>query len=313
MNQAKQADLRQILGKFLTGVTVVTTLDQHQVPVGFTANSFTSVSLDPPLVLVCLAQSAGLAPVFRKAASFAINILASDQESTSNGFARRDEDRFANTSWSVKTSGSPVLDDCAAWLDCEMYEKILAGDHIIMIGRIVDAEKTPRHPLAYYQGRYCAIDLPEETLSQIERHDSVHSSTGILVDYNNQLLLIKQPDGRYDVPRAEPGGEGGDSGIDAAMARLGIEVQHKALFSVVEGRHHQRLSIYYRCKVEPHAPLHEDAKYFAEDALPYSKLSRPDLQSVLQRYLDEKRAGQFGIYVGDEHQGHIEQITERKI
>ena len=71
MNQATKQDLRQILGKFLTGVTVVTTLDQHDVPVGFTANSFPSVSLDPPLVLVCLAQSAGLAPVFRRASSFA--------------------------------------------------------------------------------------------------------------------------------------------------------------------------------------------------------------------------------------------------
>ncbi len=315
MNKAKQADLRQILGKFLTGVTVVTTLDQHKVPVGFTANSFTSVSLDPPLVLVCLAETAGLAPVFRRADSFVINILSTEQEATSNGFARRDEDRFADTGWQAGATGSPILNDCAAWLDCEMYEKILAGDHIILIGRIVDAEKTARHPLGYYQGRYCAIDLPEETLSQIEHSESVHSSTGILVDYNNQLLLIRQADGLYDVPRAEPGGEGGDSdsGINAAMARLGIEVHNKALFSVVEGRHHQRLSIYYRCKVGSHDPLPESAQYFSEDALPLDQLSRPDLQSVLQRYLEEKRAGQFGIYVGDEHQGHIEQIAERKI
>ncbi len=313
MNQAKQADLRQILGKFLTGVTVVTTLDQHKVPVGFTANSFTSVSLDPPLVLVCLAQTAGLAPVFRRANSFAINILSTEQEATSNGFARRDEDRFANIDWQPKTTGSPVINDCAAWLDCEMYEKIIAGDHIILIGRIVDAEKTASHPLGYYQGRYCAIDLPEEAWSQIEQRQSVHSSTGILVNSNSQLLLLRQADGRYDVPRAEPGGDGEGSGINAAMERLGIEVNNKVLFSVVEGRHQQRLSIYYRCTVELHGELPEGATYFPEDELPFEQLSRPDLKSVLQRYLEEKRAGQFGIYVGDEHQGHIEQIAERKI
>lgn len=313
MNQAKQADLRQILGKFLTGVTVVTTLDQHKVPVGFTANSFTSVSLDPPLILVCVSQTAGLASVFRRANSFAINILSTGQEATSNRFARRDEDRFANIDWQAKTTGSPVINDCAAWLDCEMYEKILAGDHIILIGRIVDAEKTAHHPLGYYQGRYCAIDLPEETWSQIEQRQSVHSTTGVLVNSNNQLLLLRQADGRYDVPRAEPGSDGEDSGINAALDRLGVEVNNKVLFSVVEGRHHQRLSIYYRCTVEPQGTLPDGAAYFPENELPFEQLSRPDLKSVLQRYLEEKRAGQFGIYVGDEHQGHIEQIAERKI
>jgi uncharacterized protein (DUF3820 family) len=194
-----------------------------------------------------------------------------------------------------------------------MYEKIIAGDHIVLIGRILDAEKTARHPLGYYQGRYCAIDLPEETLSLIEHRESVHSTTGILVDYRDQLLLIKQDDGRYDVPRAEPGGEGEESRINAAMTKLGIEVHNKVLFSVVEGRHHQRISIYYRCNVEPGEPLPPEAKYFAADTLPFNNLSRPDLGTILKRYLEEKNAGQFGIYVGDEHQGHIEQIAERKI
>ena len=94
MNKETQQDLRQILGKFLTGVTVVTALDQNNSPVGFTANSFTSVSLDPPLVLVCLAQSAGLASVFKQAKSFAINILSSEQEAISNSLARKNADRL---------------------------------------------------------------------------------------------------------------------------------------------------------------------------------------------------------------------------
>ncbi len=313
MNSSTEQDLRQILGKFLTGVTVVTTLDQHDVPVGFTANSFTSVSLDPPLVLVCLAQSAGLAPVFRRASSFAINILSTEQEAISNSFARKEADRFAKVAWQPKVTGSPVIKGCAAWLDCEMYEKIIAGDHIVLIGRIRDAEKTLRHPLGYYQGRYCAIDLPEETLSMIEHRDSVHSTTGIIVDLANQLLLIKQEEGGYDVPRAEPGVEGEESRINAAMKKFGIEVHNKVLFSVVEGRHHQRISIYYRCNVEPGEPLPPGAAYFSPDTLPFDKLARPGLGSVLKRYLEEKNAGQFGIYVGDEHQGHIEQIVERKI
>ena len=313
MNQSQQKDLRQVLGKFLTGVTVVSTLDQHGLPVGFTANSFTSVSLEPPLVLVCLAQTAGLAPVFRRAQSFAINILADDQEALSNGFDLKDEDRFAGVAWSDQTTGSPVLEKCAAWLDCEMYEKIIAGDHIILIGRVVDASKTALHPLGYYQGRYCSIGLPEETLSRIEHQQSVHATTGILVDCEDRLLLIQQEDGSYDVPRAEPGGERDEPRINAAMARLGLEVHDKVLFSVVEGRHHQRMSIYYRCTVDPDAPLPPRGNYFEFSALPLEAVSRPGLAGTLKRYVEEKQAGQFGIYVGDEHQGHIEQIAERKI
>ncbi len=313
MNHSQKQDLRQILGKFLTGVTVVTTLDQHEVPVGFTANSFTSVSLEPPLVLVCLAQTAGLAPVFRRATRFAINILSIEQEAISNAFARKDADRFEHVRWRAVASGSPIIDDCAAWIDCEMYEKINAGDHIILIGRVLDAERTYRHPLGYYQGRYCSIDLPEETLSRLEHRQSVHSTTGIIVDADDRLLLIRQADGSYDVPRAQPVGEGEEPRINAALSKLGIEGHNKALFSVVEGRHHQRIAIYYRCTVEAGEALPEGAEYFDADSLPFDRLCRRGLQSVLRRYLEEKAAGQFGIYVGDEHQGHIEQIVEKKI
>ncbi len=311
MTENSEQDLRQILGKFLTGVTVVTTLDKNKVPVGFTANSFTSVSLDPPLVLVCVAQSAGLSAVFRRANAFAINILAAGQDAISNGFAHKDADRYSGVAWSAKTTGSPVLDDCAAWLDCKMHEIILAGDHVMLIGRIVDAEKTTRHPLGYYQGQYCAVDLPEETLSRLEHRESVHASTGILVDNNNQLLLVKQSDGRYDVPRAQPS-EDHETGINSAMRNLGIDVREKVLFTVVEGRHQQRLSIYYRCRTAERATP-ENAEYFDLDALPLDNLSRPYLAEVLQRYTNEKQAGKFGIFVGVEHQGNLEDIAEREI
>ncbi len=313
MNKAKPQDLRQILGKFLTGVTVVTTLDQHDVPVGFTANSFTSVSLDPPLVLVCIAQSAGLASVFRRANAFAINILSTEQEAISNNFARKDEDRFADIDWKAKQTGSPIIKGSAAWLDCNMHEKIVAGDHIILIGRIIGAEKSTRHPLGYYQGQYCAIDLPEATLSVIERQESVHSSAGVLVDHDDHLLFIKNPEGQYDVPRVLPSRNGDGSNVVEAMTEIGIDVRDKALFSIVEGRHHQRLSIYYRCQAESIDNLSDAAEFFPLDVLPLDELSFPYLGRVLQRYVEEKRAGQFAIYVGEEHQGYLEKVPERKI
>jgi flavin reductase (DIM6/NTAB) family NADH-FMN oxidoreductase RutF len=312
MNKETQQDLRQILGKFLTGVTVVTTLDQHDIPVGFTANSFTSVSLDPPLVSVCLAQSAGLASVFRQAKSFAINILSSEQETVSNSFASKNEDRFAHIHWTEKSTGSPIIEGSAAWIDCKMNEQLPAGDHMILIGQIVNAEKTARHPLGYYQGQYCGIDLPDEALSIIEQRKSIHSTTGILADHDIRLLLVKQADGYYDVPRARASGNGADVGIDSAMAKLGLEVKEKVLFSVVEGRYHQRLSIYYRCTVVSSGPLPQGVEYFPLDELPLTRLSFPYLAGVLKRYAKEKETGQFAIYVGDEHQGFLENAAKHE-
>lgn len=313
MNQETRQDLRQILGKFLTGVTVVTTIDQHGVPVGFTANSFASVSLEPPLVLVCLAKTAGLAPVFRRAESFAINILSTEQARLSDRFARKDEDRFDTVIWTAKKTGSPIIDECCAWLDCQMYEKMIAGDHVILVGKVKDAYKSAFNPLGYYQGRYCAIDLPEDTLQQIEHRDSIHATTGLLIEHKNKILVIKDHDGGYDVPRVEPHKNGVEAGINSVMNRFEIKIYHKTLFSVVEGRHHQRLSIYYRCNVELDYPLPSKAQFFDIDNIPFQKLIRPDLQHILRRYQSEKEAGQFGIYVGDEQQGHIENIIDTKI
>ena len=193
-----------------------------------------------------------------------------------------------------------------------MNEQLPAGDHIILIGQIVDAEKTARHPLGYYQGQYCGIDLPDEALNLIEQRKSIHSTTGILVDNDNHLLLIRHADGYYDVPRTQASGNGADSGINSAMAKLGIEVREKVLFSVVEGRYHQRLSIYYRCAVASTGSLPPDVEYFPLDDLPLTKLSFPYLSGVLKRYAKEKETGQFAIYVGDEHQGFLENTTKHE-
>ena len=183
---------------------------------------------------------------------------------------------------------------------------------MILIGQIVDAGKTGRHPLGYYQGQYCEIDLPDEALSLLDQRESIHSTTGILVDHDNQLLLIKSSDGYYDVPRAQASGSGADSGIESAMTKLGVEIAEKVLFSVVEGRYHQRLSIYYRCTVVSGGSLPQGVEYFPLDELPLSKLSFPYLAGVLKRYAKEKETGQFAIYVGDEHQGFLENTAKQE-
>lgn len=147
--------LRDALGCFGTGVTVVTTLDADGNPIGLTANSFTSVSLDPPLLLVCLAKSAGSLPAFVAAERFAVNVLHTGQQIVSGRFASRQEDRFAATPWERWEDSAPILTGSLASFDCKIHDQVNAGDHVLLIGRVQQVRFEPRRdPLLYFRGRY---------------------------------------------------------------------------------------------------------------------------------------------------------------
>jgi flavin-dependent trigonelline monooxygenase, reductase component len=151
------SEFRKALGRFVTGVTVVTTLAPDGAPRGFTANSFTSVSLRPPLILVCIARSAASHNIYESAASFAVSILSQDQQSISSTFASSRPDKFADIDWSLSANGCPIIGSSAAWLDCIKHDMIEAGDHTILIGRVEQFSHSARMPLGYYQGRYVAL------------------------------------------------------------------------------------------------------------------------------------------------------------
>jgi len=146
---------RDALGCFATGVTVVTAIGPDGTPIGLTANSFTSVSLDPPLLLVCIANDAGSAPVLREAERFAVNVLQIGQQPTSNRFAGKGEDRFAATPWEVGEHGTPVLKGSLSSFECERQDIHDGGDHFILVGRVLKAIFEPRRdPLLYFRGKY---------------------------------------------------------------------------------------------------------------------------------------------------------------
>jgi len=147
--------LRDALGCFATGVTVVTTLDEDGQPVGLTANSFTSVSLEPPLLLVCIAKSAGSLAAMEAAEQFAVNVLHIGQQPTSNLFAKSGEDRFAATPWSRGHNGAPLLSGALANFECRRHALHDGGDHVILVGEVVRARFEPRRdPLLYFRGKY---------------------------------------------------------------------------------------------------------------------------------------------------------------
>jgi flavin reductase (DIM6/NTAB) family NADH-FMN oxidoreductase RutF len=147
--------LRDAMGCFATGVTIVTAIDAAAMPVGLTANSFTSVSLDPPLLLVCIANTAGTAPVLRDVAHFGVNVLQIGQQPASNRFATKGEDRFANLPWAPGQTGVPLLESSLVSFECESESLHEAGDHFILVGRVVRAQFEPhRDPLLYFRGKY---------------------------------------------------------------------------------------------------------------------------------------------------------------
>jgi flavin reductase (DIM6/NTAB) family NADH-FMN oxidoreductase RutF len=151
--------LRAAFGAFMTGVTVVTTHNSPGAPVGFTANSFTSVSLNPPLILVCIADSSQNIDVFRNADGYGVSILAESQEALSRRFAAPVDDRFEGVNWHAGPHGAPIIDDVSGWFDCRMHDQVQAGDHLIMIGEVKAFGATEERALGYARSGYFRLDV----------------------------------------------------------------------------------------------------------------------------------------------------------
>lgn len=146
--------LRQALGRFATGVTIVTCRSLDGQPIGLTANSFTALSLDPPLVLWSLRSVSPSLDAFRAAPAFAVNVLGEAQVELSRRFASAQADKFAEGQWSEGVDGVPVLCGCAAVFECVRHDLRETGDHWLFIGRVRRAFEAPIAPLVFQSGRY---------------------------------------------------------------------------------------------------------------------------------------------------------------
>ena len=164
---------RDVLSRYVTGVTVVTALDEHEgqaQPWGTTVNSFTSVSLEPPLVLVAIGHERSIHPLIERTRRFAVNILGEDSRELSDCFAgapsELPREMFCNASYRVgERCGLPVLEEALAFVGCAVERVIEAGDHTLYIGRVVEAGTSddPNWPLLYYRRRYLRIEHAEAT------------------------------------------------------------------------------------------------------------------------------------------------------
>ena len=297
--------LRDAFGCFMTGVTVVTTMDADDKPLGFTANSFSSVSLDPPLLLVSIANSSANLESFMKAKGFAVNILSEEQKDISATFARRSEDRFATVYWRRGPVGAPLIAEVSAWFDCTLEQAIPAGDHTILLGRIGGFEASSHPGLGYYRGAYVT---PATTAAALPAGPDVVISAILEVD--GQVLLVDDGRGGLSVPMMRVGRDGVQSALAQLMADVGVPAEAGSIYAVYEDASLGTQHIALRCPARAAKPARGA---FVELSLAgVADVTDPALRQMLERLADESRQGNYGIYFGTHEQGRVQRLSEEQ-
>ena len=303
--------LRKALGSFLTGVTVVATIQADGTPRGFTANSFTSVSLDPPLVLVCIGKTASSYAAFRAADHFSVNVLAEHQADLSSLFASKSADKFARAAWRPGPLGSPLLDDVAAWFDCRRHDLIDAGDHVILVGRVAGFAERPANPLGYCRGAHVTFGLQLDALAS----SGGRTRIAAILEHEGTVVLVEDGRGGLELPSGAALGGATEAGsLAGCLARLGLDAEIGFLFAVFDdpGRGPGAMSIVYRGELR-RPPDRRDARVVLApaDALPLGRIRDEAVRTMLARYAEERRRDLFGIYVGDAGHGTVQALAPR--
>ncbi|TCN33088.1 flavin reductase family protein [Sinorhizobium americanum] len=293
--------LRDAFGSFMTGVTVVTANDTSGRPIGFTANSFASVSIDPPLLLVCLAKTSRNFATMTMAKGFGVNVLSEKQMTVSNTFAKPVEDRFAAVEWKNGPHGAPILAGVSAWFDCSTNEIVDAGDHAILIGRVEAFENGAMAGLGFARGSYITPGLSSKAVSAAAEGVPLIAA---VVERDGAVLLISEADGRCRLPQMElKGGEPLAALQDYLTDATGLAVEVGFLYSVYDNKATGHQHIVYRAVAEPGDTK---AGRFAPIAdLPLDAMDNSATADLLRRFAAESALGNFGVYVGDEKQGKV--------
>lgn len=301
------AALRGAFGTFVTGVTVITTRDDEGRPRGMTANSFTSVSLDPPLLLVCVGKSASSATAFQSAGHFAVNLLRAEQTDVSGLFASKSADKFATVDHDTVHTGAPVLTDCLTWFDCTVHDRVDAGDHTILIGRVQAFGTSPSAPLGFCRGRYAQVKdpLPPGWLAS-------HAMTaGYLIEAEGAVLLAKDGKGGWVLPSASRRLANGRLPVPGG-GELELLPDDTFLYSVFDVDGNDAGYLIYRARLAQSraaCALPDCFQFFALDQIPYDDIVTVEIRSMLRRYVRESANGRFGIYVDSHDGGRVAMVS----
>ena len=291
-------------GCYPTGVTIVTTRDATGQPRGFTANSFTSVSLDPPLVSVCLAKTAHSHAVFTEVSAFAIHVLSESQKDLSSLFASKAADKFERCQWTDGMGSVPLIKNSLATFECKAYQSVDAGDHTILIGRVVNLEHTAGRPLGYCRGAYVGY----QEVAAVNASGSTNAHIHALIETDDGVLLVKNGKGQYELPGASRlGTPSGSEGLHGVLKAFGVDVTLDFVFSVYEDD--QGPCVIYRGRAPAIAQGHPQLNCVALKDLPQFSAMDDATISVLARYARERSEDSFGVYVGDAQSGEVSSLV----
>lgn len=298
--------LRSAFGRFMTGVTVVTTRNADGMPVGFTANSFASVSMDPPLLLVCPGKFLSSYTAFEACTDFAVSVLAEGQEDVATTFASYKGDRFAKVPHHVGAQNLPLIDGAIAQFTCRTYSAQEAGDHLVLIGEVTSYKTDDARGLGYADGQFFSPGLERSARDPAAKRNMC----GAILRYLDQVLLEHSDQG-YRLPAMTVSDRIGlRDGLAAAMAARDIAVDLGPVYSVYEddrsGTHHSWL-LGKVTAVEPASGL---VPVPIAD-LPETRCASPSEARMLARFARETRTRDFTLYIGNADRGEIHSYSER--
>jgi flavin reductase (DIM6/NTAB) family NADH-FMN oxidoreductase RutF len=302
------AQYRRTVGAFLTGVTVITVLDSESRPRGITANSFTSVSLDPPMVLFCVAKTAASYEAFVESQAFVIHILGSGQQDLAQTFASKSPQKFKGLLYRQSSTRAPIIDDVHAWLECSTETITVAGDHAIVVGRVNDFASREQRPLGFYQGKFQSFDTESE-MSLLPKYQGATIAVGwVLEATDGRVALHVDDNGSVGIPKTRlPTSNVSEEGLtSAASNQLGVTAGIDFLYSVYSTED-EGMTLIYRGRTEPDEKKLQANKILlvATDDVPWDSISDSSEKAVLDRYARERVEARFGIYAGTRSDGSI--------
>ena len=308
MSTISQKELRDAFGAFLTGVTVVTTQTDNKTPIGFTANSYTSVSLDPPLLLVCPGKALSSFGIFNECEHFAVNILAEDQQEISNIFASAGGDRFATIDWSKDVNGSPLIKHASVSFSCATEQRVDAGDHIIMLGRILEITNASLPGLGYCRDGYFSLGLERKAAELARLSNTNH--VGAIIECEQQILLQENQDG-LELPVLPTAGISGSLGdLKEHLSSEKLELNFGQVYSIFNDQKNDENFIFYRAQATA-ATAYRGAKFYPLEEINTLNIGNDAIKSMLQRYVEERKQGVFNLYIGNQASGDVHPIGEQ--
>ena len=295
-------ELRNAFGSFLTGVTVVTSANSDGDPVGFTANSYTSVSLNPPLLLVCPAKTLGTIDIFSSCDRFAVNILALDQQEVSNTFASSGNERFSTIAWQADQWNMPILDGTVGHFSCSTHQCISAGDHFVLIGLVENFQTSNKTGLGYLKGSYLNLEMERKSEQLINSKPTV--IIGAIVTCKDKVFLSKTQNG-YSLPNVTLSvKQNASTSISSFLNDKNINADVGSVYSIFDDTDTATTYSFYLAKTD-NTDSCELGDYYPINDLASLDFVSPAIKSMMLRYSQEQKTRAFGLYIGDQLQGDI--------